>query len=125
MDPMYDRQHEVIENRVDDLNIAAHVGGLTIRLEDDGPEEEWATLDVTWETLSEWYARLHKTPSGDDPAIEEAKRIHADHVTALGGTYDTCRSPSCWAAGKILAAVKGVQIGQSPQRVRAARPRRK
>jgi hypothetical protein len=123
---MYDRLHEVIENRVDDLNVSAHIGGLTIRLEDDGPEGEWATLDVSWETLSEWYARLHKDQvASEDPMIEEAKRIHADHVSALGGTYDTCRSPSCWAAGKILKAAKGVSIGQSPQRVRAARPRRK
>jgi hypothetical protein len=123
---MYDREHEVIENRVDDLNVSAHLGGLTIRLEDDGPEDRWASLDVSWETLSEWYARLNKArPGEDDPAIKEAIKIHDDHKAALGGTYDTCRSPSCWAAGKILAAVKGVNLGQPVSSPRPARSRRK
>jgi hypothetical protein len=121
---MYDRQHEVIESVVDDLNVAATIDGLTIRLETTEPEEFWPHLDITWATLSEWYARLQKQqPDGADPMVVEAQKIHDDHVAALGGTYQECRSPSCWAARKVMAAAKGVSIGQRPARVRAARPR--
>jgi hypothetical protein len=112
-----------IDQSVDDLNIVASLTGLTIRLKTEDPEAEWPALEIHWDTLSEWYARIYKqAPDGSDAMVQEAIKIHEDHKTALGVLdYQQCQSPSCWAARKVIAASKGVQLGGKP-RVRHPRP---
>jgi hypothetical protein len=115
--PKPDPTAVTIDQSVDDLNIVASQTGLTIRLKTDDPEADWPALEIRWDTLSEWYARIYKqAPDGASAMVQEAIRIHDDHKVALGGLdYQQCHSPSCWAARKVIAASKGVSLGGKPR----------